>query len=54
MFLIYAGRIQTMDQNSRQIHKGGLLESMGSSMSGPPPETTQNGTQTKDIHPVPR
>ena len=31
----------------------GLLEYVVSTMSGPPPETTQDGSQTKDTHPVP-
>ena len=35
------------------INKGGLHKSVVSRMSGPPPETTQDRTQTKDTHPVP-
>ena len=40
----------TVDQNTRQIHKGGLPECVVSTMSGPPPETAQDRTQTKDTH----
>ena len=34
------GGAQTKDQNTRQIHKGGISESVISRMSGPRPETT--------------
>ena len=41
------GESNTIDQNIRQLHKGGLLKSTVSRMSGPPPETTQDSIQTK-------
>ena len=33
--------------------RAGLPECMVSTMSGPPPKTTQDRTQTKDTHPIP-
>ena len=41
-----------MDQSTRRYTRACSLESVISSMSGPPPETTQDRTQVKDIHPV--
>ena len=35
------------------VHKGGLPECVVSTMSVPPPKTTQDRTQTKDTHPIP-
>ena len=43
-----------MDQNTRQIHKGGSLECVVSTMSGPPPETAQDRAQDKGHTPNPR
>ena len=41
------------NKNSRRYTRAGLPECVVSTMSGPPPETTQNRTQTKNTHSVP-
>ena len=41
--------IRTLDRYTR----AGLPECVVSAMSGPPPKTTQDRTQTKDTHPIP-
>ena len=40
---------RTLDRYTRT----GLPECVVSKMSGPPPKTAQDGTQTKDTHPIP-
>ena len=40
---------RTLDRHTR----AGLPECVCSTMSGPPPETIQDRTQTKDTHPIP-
>ena len=40
---------RTLDRYTR----AGLPECVVSTMSGPPPKTTQDRTQTKDTHPIP-
>ena len=43
------GRVQTMDHNTRQIHKGGPSKTVVSRISGPLTEKTQDRThQSKD------
>ena len=43
------GAAQTVDQNNRHT-RADLPESVVRKTSGPPPEITQDRTQTKDTH----
>ena len=46
------GDQQSLDQNTRQIHKGGPPQCVVNTISGPPPKTTQD--RTRRIQPNPR
>ena len=48
-----AGAIVYGSEHLTDTQGRGLPECMVSTMSGPPPETAHDRTQTKDTHPIP-